>query len=270
MPRTFLALPVFLAFTISAISQTAVTTTSTSQTSDPPALTLAAQAMAALTGGQQVSDVTLTGTATETAGATVNSGTATFKAKGLWESRTDFGASNHAEIRTLDSSGHPIGAWTTPDGMTHAMAFHNVWSDAALFFPALSSLSAATQTNMIAKYVGQETIDGSTVQHLEFFHTADSTLSALAGDLPALSRIDIFLDATSLLPVETKFITHANSDANVNIAIEVDYSNYQSVNGVQIPFHVQKLLSGGVIVDFLVSQTAINTGLADSTFAIQQ
>lgn len=267
MPRILAVALSVAVFHLSAISQSVVTTTA--PTSDPQALTLATAAMTALSSGQQVSDVTLTGTATETAGATVNSGTATFKAKGYWESRIDFGGSNHSEIRSVDSSGHPIGAWTTPDGVSHTMAFHNVWTDAGLFFPVFSSLSVASQPNVTAKYIGQETRNGASVQHLRFFRSADATLAAAANDIPNLSRVDIFLDSVSSLPVAITFNAHPDNDASRDIQMEMDYTNYQSVSGVQIPFHVQKLLSGGVIVDFLVSQAALNSGLTDSTFSIQ-
>lgn len=268
MTRTLAVTLSLLAFSAIALPQSVATTpTSTATTSDPQALTLAAAAMAALTGGQQVSDVTLTGTATETAGATINSGTATFKAKGYWESRIDFGGSSHSEIRTLDSSGNPTGAWTGSDGVSHPMALHNVWTDGAWFFPAFSSVSAASQPNVIAKYIGKETRNGSAVQHLEFFRNADPSL--FANDLPRFSTVDVYLDAASNLPVTLTYYSYADNDANTNIATEIDFSNYQEVGGVGIPFHVQKLFSGNVIVDLQVLQASLNGGLSDSAFSIQ-
>jgi hypothetical protein len=238
--------------------------------SDAQALALAQRSMLALTHGTPISDVTLTGTATETAGSTVSVGNTTFKALGLWNSRVDFDGSSRSEIRTLDQSGHPIGVWITPDGKVHPMAFHNVWSDAAWFFPAFSSVSASTQPNVTVKYIGQEIRNGVSVQHLQFFRSADASLAAIATDIPGLSKVDIYLDSTSLLPLAETFNAHPDNDASQNIAMEIDYSSYQTVNGMQIPFHVQKLLSRGVIVDFQVTQVSINTGLTVSTFSIPQ
>ncbi|HZR28850.1 MAG TPA: hypothetical protein VFA71_08720 [Terriglobales bacterium] len=50
-------------------SQLSETQISTANSSDPHALSLAAQSVQALTGGVAVADVTLTGTATQTAGS---------------------------------------------------------------------------------------------------------------------------------------------------------------------------------------------------------
>ena len=57
----------------------------------------------------------------------------------------------------------------------------------------------------------------------------------------------MYLDGTSLLPVAFHILNvHPDNDASTNIALEIDFSNYQVVNGVQIPMHVQRLISGGV------------------------
>lgn len=270
MSRIYALAVLLLLFSFATQAQTTVNSTATTPTatSDPQALALAAQSLKALTGGTAVQDVTLTGTATETAGSASDSGTATFKAKGHWESRMDFGGSSHSEIRTLDASGHPIGAWTTPDGASHAMPFHNVWTDGAWALPVFSSLATATQPNMVAKYIGPETRNGSAVQHLQFFRIADASLAAAANDLPGLSQVDIFLDSNSLLPVALSFDAHPDNDASRNIGMVIEYSNYQSVSGVQVPFHVQKMFSDEVFVDFQVSQAVLNSGLNDSTFSI--
>ena len=61
----------------------------------------------------------------------------------------------------------------------------------------------------------------------------------------AVSTEDMYLDGTSLLPVAFISNVHPDNDASTNIALEIDFSNYQVVNGVQIPMHVQRLISGG-------------------------
>jgi len=51
--------------------------------SDPQAVTIATQAMAAMTGGTAISDATLSGNVTRIAGSDTANGTATFYAKGF-------------------------------------------------------------------------------------------------------------------------------------------------------------------------------------------
>ncbi|HTC92889.1 MAG TPA: hypothetical protein VK699_05500 [Terriglobales bacterium] len=265
-----------LIFVIAAGGVNAQTaSTSTNTTSDPQAVTLAAQSVRALTGGTAVSDVTLTGTATQTAGSWNASGAATFKAKGFAESRVDFAASSQSEIHGLDASGNPAGAWigspAKTDSTRHTMALHNSFSDAAWFFPALTSLGAASQAGVVAKYIGAETHNGVATQHVRLWHTASSysNLAAIATVIPRLSTVDIYLDATSSLPVALAFNAHSDKDMNTDVPIEVRYSDYQAVNGVRIPFHVQKYLNNGLVMDFTASSATINSGLSDALFSTQ-
>jgi len=51
--------------------------------------------------------------------------------------------------------------------------------------------------------------------------------------------------------------------------VEIDFSNYQAVNGIQVPFHVQKLISNGLVLDLVMSSAVLNSGLSDSLFAVQ-
>ena len=147
------------------------------QTSDPQALTLAAQAMQALNHGLPVFDVTLSGTATQTAGGWQSTGPATLKAlgaaHGYAKARADFSTSGQSEIHTLDATGHPIGSWAHSDGVRHAMATHNTFTDAAWFFPALTLLGAASQQGIVARYVGAETHNGIAVKHLRLWRAAE-------------------------------------------------------------------------------------------------
>jgi len=245
-------------------------------TSDSQAITLASQAVQALTHGSTVTDVTLTGTATQTAGSWSNAGPATFKAKGTAESRLDFSAASQdaqyqvqSEIRTLDASGHPTGAWARPDGVKHTAALHNSFTDAAWFFPALTALSTASQSGVVAKYIGSETHNGVAVQHVRLWHTADSTQAAIASVVPRLSTVDVYLDVSSSLPVALDFKAHSDQDMNTDVPIEVRYSDYRQVNGVSVPFHVQRYLNNGLVMDFVASTVAINSGLTDAQFSVQ-
>lgn len=65
------------------------------------------------------------------------------------------------------------------------------------------------------------------------------------------------------------FNTHPDDDANTNISLEIDFSNYQSSGGVQVPFHIQKLVSNGLALDVTVQSVAMNSGLSDDLFSIQ-
>lgn len=241
-----------------------------SPASNPQALTLAAQALKAMTGGQTLQDVTLSGTAVWLSGPDIESGTVSLESRGFWQSRLDLTLPNGpwTEIRD-SSSGAPAGTWAGADDVQHASAQHNLWTDPNWFFPALSSLAAAfSDSTVVLSYVGAETHEGIAVQHLQatrFFAGVGMDASSLAL-LQKLSVTDIYLDAVSLLPDFIAFNTHPDDNENIDLPVEVRFANYQPVNGFFVPFRIQKLLNGGLLLDATISSVALNTNLPATNF----
>jgi hypothetical protein len=229
------------------------------------AVAFATQALAALTGTTPVNDITLTGTATRTAGSDVETGSITLRALGNPDSRFDLvlTSGTSSEIRN-NSTGVPQGAWITPDGVSHAMANHNTLTDAAWFVPQLTVLSQLSNPNLIVSYVGPETRAGAAVQHLHF--AIQSASVDPTGLWQGLSAEEVYLDASTYLPVAIAFNTHPDNDAGINIPVETDFSNYQQVNGVQIPFHIQKFLNYSLFLDVTIQSAVLNSGIPQSDF----
>ncbi len=250
----------FLLIPFSAHSQQAVI-------QNPQAMALATQAMAALTGSTQVNDITLTGTATRTAGADVESGTVVLEALGDSYSRLDLTLSNGArhEVRNLSSISAPQGYWVGPDASSHAFSELNCVTDAAWFAPVLSVLSQLSNPNLVISYVGQETKVGVAVQHLHFAFQSPSPDPT--GILQGLSAEDVYLDASTFLPVAITFNAHPDNDATTNLAVEIDYASYQSVSGVLVPFQVQKLINNSVVLNLTINSAAINQKLTPADFS---
>jgi hypothetical protein len=239
--------------------------------SDPQALSLAGQAVIALTNGIAVSDVTLTGNVTWIAGSDDEMGTATMQAKGTGESRVDLSLSGgtRTEIRNDIASNFPQGASIQNGGAQQDWAMHNCWINASWFYPALSFLHATSDPSLIFSYVGQESRGGASVQHLRVYRYLTLKNPAFVALTQKVSTADFYLNAVSLLPVALVFNTHPDDDAGTNISIEIEFSGYQMVNGVQIPLHVKKLISGGLALDLVATSANVNSGLSDTIFAIQ-
>ncbi len=99
---------------------------------DATALALIRKAMATMSPNIVINDVTLTGTATRTAGSDVETGTITMKALGNRFSRIDLasGSGNRTELRGENSSGKPQNLSIAPDGASVKIAGHNAMTDA--------------------------------------------------------------------------------------------------------------------------------------------
>jgi hypothetical protein len=234
--------------------------------SDPQALALAAQSVTAMTGGTTISDVTLSGNANWTLGSDQQSGSVTLLVKGFGESRVDFDLSGGTRSEIRNANGDPNqGNWVGPDGVIHAIALHNCFTDSSWFFPALGSLAASgANPNLVLNYVGLENLDQASLQHIHAY-----TFDANFSDLQQLSAMDFYLDPQTLLPSMITFNEHPDNDQTTNILVEVMFSDYRSVNGASIPFHTQKLLNNNLVLDIQLSTVALNSGVSESNFNLQ-
>lgn len=241
-----------------------------SQSSDPAATALASQALARLTGGLTINDVTLNGTAVQSVGGRQLTGTAVLKAKGTRESRLDlnFGTVLTTEVRT-DVNGIGEGAWAGSDQVLHPVPEHNCWTDASWFFPALGSVSFVNQANAVFSYIGQETHAGVVVQHIRISRAISSNSATTTAKLQKLTTVELYLDATSLLPSAVAFVAHPDDDASRDLPVEIHFDNYQLVGGAQIPFHMQKFLNGTLQYDLTITNAILNSGLPDTIFNLQ-
>jgi hypothetical protein len=264
LKRLFLLVPLLFA-AFSTFAQQSSTTT-TPVTKDPQAVSLASASLAALSGTTAITDVTLTGTATRIAGSDTETGTVTLKVAGSSDSRIDLNLSNgpRSEMRNVSNSA-PQGSWTGTDGVSHAIPMHNCMTDAAWFAPQLSVLSQLSDPGLAVMYVGQETRDGAAVQHLHFESPQSSSVDP-TGLVRHLTAEDVYLDASSFLPVAITFSTHPDNDAGTDIPVEIDFSIYTRVKGAQIPFHVQKYLNGSLFLDLIIQSAVLNSGISQSAF----
>jgi hypothetical protein len=237
-----------------------------SPSSDPLAVSLAQKSAAALAGGVPISDVTLNANVISILGSDNETGTGTFTAKGFSESRVDVTLSGgtRSEVRN-SANGGPAGAWTRNGAASAPFAVHNTLTDAAWFFPALSSLTQTANPNIVFKYIGQEQHSGVNTQHIQIFQASSTGIPSAQ----RLSTTEVYLDAATLLPVSVAFKVHPDKDMNTDIPTEILFANYRSVSGIQVPFHFQRMLNGGVILDVTVTSAALNTGLQDSSFILQ-
>src|SRR5258708_6688366 len=230
-------------------------------TSDPQAISLAQQSMAALGGNATIRDATLAANVVSVLGSDNESGTGTFQAKGPNESRVNLNLSTsgaRSDVRNFTNS-IPGGGWQSNASTSTPYAGHNCWTDAVWFFPALSSLTQTANPAFVFKYIGQEQHGGINVQHIRIFQA-----SAGFPTVQRLSAMDFYIDPASFLPIGTAFNLHSDTNVSVDIPVQINFANYQVVSGVRVPFHFQEMLNGSVVLDVTVTSATLNTGLLDS------
>jgi hypothetical protein len=92
---------------------------------------------------------------------------------------------------------------------------------------------------------------------------------SFAAFMQRLSQIDFYVDPATSLPIALAFNTHPDGDALVDLAVWIQFSNYQSVSRVQVPMHVQKYLNNNLVLEFQFTNAIFNSGPSASTFQLQ-
>jgi hypothetical protein len=218
--------------------------------------------------GLPVSDLLLNADVLWIVGGTRASGTATLKAKGANQARLDIatGTVSRSEIRN-DANGAD-GQWIGSDGARHPIALHNCWTLAPWFAPH-ALVQAMSGSNAVLRYVGRETRNGIPADHVQFHPASTEKNPRLAQELEKLALSEVFFDASTHLPAALLFNTHPDNDDSRDIPVEIRFADYRDVDGVMVPFHIQRYLQGVLNLDLTVTAAAINHGLADSEFALQ-
>jgi hypothetical protein len=238
------------------------------------ALQLLQQALTALSPRVATQDTTLTGSVHYVAGATDETGTATLKALASGASSVQLAlpSGTQSEIRNLTGNPTgilPTGEWTDFGGVSHNLVLHNLFNEPAWFSPVASITRVLATPQFVASFVGTEAVSSQTVNHVSLTATpADS--SAPEAARAHLSRLDLYLDSSTSLPQSLSFDIHPDNDAGLDIPITVQFSDYRSVNGSIIPFHIQRYIDNTeLVLDIQLSSATINTGIPVTTFGPQ-
>lgn len=224
---------------------------------------------ASLTRGVSIADITLTGTAHRFDGSMDETGTVVFKALATGEASTEFSypSGTRSEVRANSSQG-PVGTWSKADGTSGATPLHNLLVDSGWFSPTLMLSRLSASGDVLVSSIGLETRSGVAVHHLSVSTQFPNLPPRVSADLQRLSQVQLYLDASTSLPVSVSFSTHPDSDGGRDIPVELQFSDYQVVNGVQIPFRIQKYVNGGLNLDLQLQKADLNSGLSVNSFNV--
>jgi hypothetical protein len=238
------------------------------QSSDAQAIAIVQSAAAAVSGSEPLNDIVLTGNVASTSGAGTISGSLVIKATSKHQSRIDFtfGSGIVTEIRD-SSTAVPSGRRIDSVGVVYPRALQNCWSDVGWFSPVVSMFLTASDPTVVFRYVGLETRHGVSVNHVVAKRDVKNQPEAARVLVRQVSTTDLFLDATTALPVAMKFNIYPDSSAQTGTPVTVEFGNYQQLaSGQNVPFHVSRN-EAGTITDIQITSAVVNSGIPASTFS---
>ncbi len=235
----------------------------TAPSSSVQAATLVQQSLSALNGGQSLNDVTISATANSIAGSDNETGTASIMAVAAGASSVVLNLTSGQHVEIVNSSAAPpAGTWYGPDGTPHSMAFHNLLTGPSWFFPSFALAGSSSASGALITYVGHETHNGQAVEHISLAQPAPASSSQGDSYYTHLTQLDFFLDSSTFLPAALDFNIHPDDNELLDIPVEIRFSVYTTVNGAQIPFHVQKFINDNLALDLQFQAASINTGIS--------
>jgi hypothetical protein len=201
-----------------------------------------------------VSTVTLTGQVESYAGVSQN-GTITLTARADGSSSVQMGLGSGTSGQSQDTFANGQGcAWSGSDGVSHTAAGHNCLIPLAWFLPEVAFFSPqlpSTGTLSIAS-----TANGPSIYwELTTPAAANAQLTTL---LPHIGSYGLQFSPSTFLPVSFSYFAHPDSDAGIDIPVSIQYSDYRTVDGIQIPYHIQRYFNGVLALDINISNAIVN------------
>ena len=220
------------------------------------------QLSTAFSGAKVIQQIQLTGNATWHVGPVEDSGTATLTASSNGTSLMQLALASAGD-RTESQAGSGLGAscqWAGADGVAHAIQSGACWRPALWFLPAFSFQPSLLPRELTVADLGIGTVGTSDtlLRHLQSQLLMSGASASVTADVAKWSKTDIYLNPTSLLPAVLAYSVRPDNGAPTAIAIEVHYSNYRTVNGIQIPFTIQRYVNGALQLEIQVSAAQIN------------
>jgi len=112
-------------------------------------------------------------------------------------------------------------------------------------------------------------LNGQAVDHVRVWQEPSIQTPSVIPTLRHLSQMDLYLDSTTALPVALTFNIHPDNNMGLDIPVEIHFSDYRPISGVQVPFSVQKNLNNSLVLDLQFQTAIINSGLTANSFNIQ-
>lgn len=100
-----------------------------------------------------------------------------------------------------------------------------------------------------------------TASGVPVIHSAPTVPSNMPSDFAALlahaGSYGLELDGSTFLPATLSYATHPDDNAAFDIPVKVTYSDYRTVDGTAIPFHIQRYLNGVLSLDITLSDATV-------------
>lgn len=242
--------------------------TPASPTRDPQALGILGQALNAGGGLQPIAaiqDFTAIGNITHFWADQPVQGSVTVKGLGV------------ANFRLDESLPSGTGSWVaskaegsekTADGTISDLVWANQFKRLSLTFPLALIASAVNNASIQVTYNGQTSYQGHSAYDVRIQQILPSVVDPQGTSSARLAQ-DFLIDSSTFVILGMRDQLYGEISNQAPLAHEIQFSNYQSENGVQVPFGVSEFINGQHTWTLQLSSITFNAGLTSSDFILQ-
>jgi hypothetical protein len=235
--------------------------TSTPVLRDPQAVAILQHSIAALA-RTSPADSSAVGTVTVVEGSTTQSGPIQILTRGVSQTMETMNLPD-GQRSVVYSNGD---AKEVSSGQASHPPLELIVIDQCPDFPLPLLLSALSDSDKALFYIGQETLNGNSVEHIQMWNAFSS--NAPLQRLAPFSIKDIWFDASSGMPLKIAYYRRTGSGAVPSVAVEVFFSNYKNLSGVLYPFQINKSYNGTPWATITIHSVTFDNALTDSDFPV--
>lgn len=256
----------FAALLVTFPNSPASAQTATTVRRDPQALAVLQQAVA-VGGGTvlgSIQDFTATGSITYFWAGSQVQGTATIRALATTSFRVDANLPQGTRSWAVISS---KGSTKETDGHITLIPRNNAMHLGALSFPQWKIASILNDPTLSVQYSGTVSFDSHRVNVVHVQLPVDQSTDQAAVE-SHVSAMDFLIDTTTYQVVAIRDALHPAQDSLQDVAHEISFADYRSVNGCLVPFTVTETTGGQQTWTMQVSSITFNTGLTSADFQL--
>jgi|GEM_PF-3326735 len=199
-------------------------------------------AQAAVLGGRTSTSLRFSGTAEWIAGSLHETGTvqAESHADGSTSLQLALATASRTETQTSLNSSRGC-SWVDASGTSHAIDGPNCYLAIPWFAPSLYAQPISRlPPSLYIRDGGEVTKDNATRRQISYVSNLGGAGPASAKKAADSNPVHVFYDPVSFLPASLEYRLHPDSDTSSNLEVRVLFSDYRSISGVMVPFHIEK------------------------------
>ena len=223
----------------------------------PPVLSLPAVGTA-VAGPSTVKSITLTGTVVHDANRPTPA-TDPISLKIDFDGRTEMtiSASSGTISEVRPAAGRLSLCTSTGDTGKPAITTPNCWSAASWVLPTFA-LANSTVVARLSSTSATVTRGGKAALQITLQIPPTGHSASIGQYITTISSRTIYLDPNTLLPVSMTYSEHPGYKTYIAIPVNVAYSDYRTVNGVTVPFHILKTVGGHATLNITINSVIAN------------